>query len=622
MSIEKLTKMTRTDEARLQKMKELFPEAFCDGKLNLEVLEEEINGIDNKIIDGNTEETYGFQWNGKKEARRLAFIPSEGTLSFNKGEGVDEENTNNIVVKGDNLDVLRVLQKSYAGKIKLIYIDPPYNTGSDFVYKDDFKEPIEKYLLKSGQADEEGLLTSNPKSSGRFHADWLNMMYPRLKLARNLLKDDGVIFVSIDDNEQANLKKIMDEIFGEENFVTSIVWQKKYSPQNDATYFSDMHDFILVYAKKKKQSKVDTGWERNLLPRTESQNSKYKNPDNDSRGSWKSVDFSVKTYSKQYDYSITTPSGRVVYPPSGRCWSTSQENFKKLVEDNRVWFGKDGNNVPSLKRFLTEVQDGTVPVTWWSREECGDNQEATQELRKLFSDTGVPFETPKPVRLLKRILQLSTSTTENDIVLDFFAGSGTTAQAVLELNKEDKGNRQFIMVQIPDKIDNEYYSNITELTKERIKRIIKQLNESDNNIHNLDRGFTVYTLNKSYIKNWNGYKGDSLKELEETLDLFKNAHFREGWTDKDVIVELMLNQGFPLDSIIRKLEDVNDNDLWIINHKDIPFNMYVCLNEKLDNSTVDYLVRKSAHNMFICIDDALTNKAKLILSETMKVKTI
>lgn len=250
MPIEELKRPERVDEERIEKLKELFPNAVQDGILNLEILKEEVTALNYENEESN-EEFFSFNWSGKKEARKLAFLPPEGTLRFSEGDGVDEESTKNILIEGDNLEVLRILQKSYTGKIKCIYIDPPYNTGKDFVYKDDFKLPVEKYLQKSGQADEQGLLTSNPKSGGRYHANWLNMMYPRLRLARNLLKDDGVIFVSIDDNEHANLKQIMDEIFGEENFVTNIVWQKKFAPQNDATYFSDMHDFIVVYAKKK-----------------------------------------------------------------------------------------------------------------------------------------------------------------------------------------------------------------------------------------------------------------------------------------------------------------------------------------------------------------------------------
>ena len=292
-------------------------------------------------------------------------------------------------------------------------IDPPYNTGKDFVYKDDFKDNIKNYKELTLQS-----MKANAETSGRYHSDWLNMMYPRLRLARNLLKDDGVIFISIDDNEVHNLRKVCDEVFGEENFVANIVWQKKYSPQNDAKYFSDMHDHIICYAKSKKNADNDRGWDRILLPRTEEQNSRYSNPDNDKRGAWKSSDFSVKTYSANYDYPIHTPGGRVVKPPVGRCWRTSKDNFQKLVNVNRIWFGPDGNNVPSIKRFLSEVQDGRVPSTWWRREEVGDNQQAAKDIRDLFKDSR-PFDTPKPVSLIKQMLIISSI--DNDLILDFFS---------------------------------------------------------------------------------------------------------------------------------------------------------------------------------------------------------
>ena len=620
MSIEELKRPERIDEERIKKLKELFPEAFADGQLNLEILKDEVTALHEDGISDSKDEFFAMNWSGKKEAKQLAFLPAQGTLRFSEGEGVQEKDTKNIFIEGDNLEVLRILQKSYAGKVKCIYIDPPYNTGKDFVYKDDFKDPVEKYLQKTEQADEEGLLTSNPKASGRFHANWLNMMYPRLRLARNLLKDDGVIFVSIDDTEHANLKKIMDEIFGEENFVGNIVWQKKFAPQNDATYFSDMHDFIVVYTKKKKHNKNDEiGWSRNLFPRTAEQNALYKNPDNDPRGPWQSDNMTVKSYSKEYDYPIETPNGDVAYPTKGRCWFTSKERMKELIEDNRVWFGRNGDGVPRIKRFLSEVQSGTVPVTWWKREDFGDNQEATQELRALFNDTGVPFETPKPVRLIKKILELATNKEDNDIVLDFFAGSGTTAQAVLEINEEDQGNRRFILVQLPDPTEHEHYATIADVTKERIRRVINK--PSDNNENKLEQGFKVYKMHQTNIRKWELYDKDSMTNLDEEIDLFTNAPLKEGYKAIDVITELMLHQGYPLDSRIDHSNE-SDNVLWIVKHEHVPSPLVVCLDEKLQERTVDFLFTNFEKATFICLDDALTNKQKILLSETMNVKTI
>ena len=363
----------------------------------------------------------------------------------------------NLIIHGDNLKALKALLPTYAGKVKCIYIDPPYNTGNEhWAYNDNVNSPMMQEWL--GKVVDREDLTRHDK--------WLCMMTPRLKLLRELLRDDGVIFISIDDNEQHRLRMLMDEIFGEENFVTNIIWQKKYSPQNDAKYFSDMHDFLLVYAKNKLNSDNVSGWIRNLLPRTEEMNERYDNPDNDPRGVWKSSDLSVKTYSKNYDYQITTPSGRLVNPPQGRCWRTSKENLQRLIEDDRIWFGPKGEGVPSVKRFLSEVQQGVVPVTIWLREDVGDNQEARQELKDFFQDVDFPFETPKPVRLIKRILQLSTD--KDSIILDSFAGSGTTAHAVLDLNKEDGGNRKFILVEMEDYADT--------ITAERVRRVIKGYN--------------------------------------------------------------------------------------------------------------------------------------------------
>ena len=355
----------------------------------------------------------------------------------------------NKIIHGDNLEALKSLLPEYEGKIKCIYIDPPYNTGNEgWVYNDNVSDPKIKKWLDSVVGKEGEDLSRHDK--------WLCMMYPRLKLLQKLLADDGAIFISIDDNEQANLRLICDEIFGGGNFINNIIWQKKYSPQNDARYFSDMHDFIICYTKQK------SNWVRNLTPRKEEQNARYKNVDNDRRGVWKSSDLSVKTYNIKTDYSITTPSGRVVNPPAGYCWRVSKNKFDELVSENRVWFGKDGSNVPSLKRFLTDVQDGTVPVTLWLREEVGDNQEGKQDLKRIFDDSRTPFETPKPSRLIERILQISTN--KNDIVLDSFAGSGTTAHAVLNLNKQDGGNRKFILIEMED------YAN--SITAERVKRVI------------------------------------------------------------------------------------------------------------------------------------------------------
>jgi len=357
---------------------------------------------------------------------------------------VGDEDSENMIIKGDNLLALKSLLPYYAGAVKMIYIDPPYNTGNtSWVYNDNMESPlIKKWLNDTVNAED---LSRSDK--------WLCMMYPRLKLLRELLKEDGVIFISIDDAEVAHLRLMCDDIFGSENFVANVIWEKKFAPQNDAKWFSDNHDHIIVYAKNKNI------WRPHLLERTEEQNSRYKNPDNDSRGNWSSSDMTVKTYNVDYDYPVETPSGKIINPPKGRCWRTSKKNFQNLIEDNRIWFGESGSNVPRLKRFITDVS-GITPLTIWKHVDVGHNQEAMQELRKIFIDD-IPFNTPKPIRLLKHILKLSTR--KDDIILDSFAGSGSTAHAVIEQNKADGGNRKFILIETLD------YAK--EITAERVKRV-------------------------------------------------------------------------------------------------------------------------------------------------------
>ena len=553
------------------------------------------------------EERYGLNWHGKRQARQLALTPSRGTLRPCKDESVDWDNTKNLMIEGDNLEVLKLLQKSYTGKVKLIYIDPPYNTGKDFVYPDNFQDNMKNYLEITGQTEDGARLSTNTETSGRYHTDWLNMIYPRLKLARNLLKEDGVIFISIDDAEVDNLKKVCSEIFGEENFVANIVWQKKYSPQNDATYFSDMHDHILVYAKQRKNSKNDSnGWNIDFLPRSDEQNAAYKNPDNDPRGVWKSVDLSVKTYSKANDYSITTPSGRIVTPPASRCWQVSEKRFVELCKENKIWFGENGNNVPSIKRFLTEVQDGVVPTTWWSYKECGHNQEAKQELKKLMEGESVFFDTPKPLRLLDRILHLATTNDKDCIILDFFAGSGTTAHATLNKNIADSGSRRYIAVQLPEKIDDEKYHTISELTKERLRRAGKKVRE-DNPEWKGDVGFRVFKLDTSNIRPWEA----TAETLSEQIDAYVSP-ILEGRSEEDLLTELMLKRGIDLSVNIETrqfdgltVSCVDGGKLFTCFAKQIPASSV----EELTKGIIDWHKSLKAGKDTVCyfLDDAFEN---------------
>ncbi|EKN3393953.1 site-specific DNA-methyltransferase [Escherichia coli] len=528
-------------EDNISKLKSLFPEAFNEENIDFDVLKQLLGeNVDEK------EERYGLNWHGKRQARQLALTPSRGTLRPCKDESVDWDNTKNLMIEGDNLEVLKLLQKSHAGKVKLIYIDPPYNTGKDFVYPDNFQDNMKNYLEITGQTEDGVRISSNSETSGRYHTDWLNMMYPRIKLARNLLKEDGFIFLSIDDNEVNNLKLMCDDIFGQENFVANVIWQKKYSTKADSKNFSESHDYILCY-KKSDQSKI-LG-----LPRSKQQESTYKNLDNDPRGVWAS-DNLLRTEVRDYAvFGITSPSGMEHYPPAGSSWRFNKDKIEELISDNRIWFGEDGNNKPRLKRFRSEVRDTIPPQTLWGFEHVGHTDEGTKQLAELFDSTRSPFPNPKPVRLLQRIVQIATK--ENDIIMDFFAGSGTTGQAVYELNETDKQDRKFILVQLPEtlsksnkedlsaiyfceELDKPLY--LSELTKERLRRAgnkVKAINPDWNG----DTGFRVFKLDTSNIRPWEA----TAETLSEQIDAYVSP-ILEGRSEEDLLTELMLKRGIDL----------------------------------------------------------------------------
>ncbi len=488
----------------------------------------------------DADEKYGLNWHGKKRARQLALTPSTGTLRPCPAESVDWDTTRNLMIEGDNLEVLKLLQKSYAGKVKLIYIDPPYNTGKDFVYPDNFQDNIRNYLELTGQTEGGARITSNTEASGRFHTDWLNMMYPRLKLAHSLLRDDGVVFVSIADHEIQNLRAVMNEVFGEENFVASVIWQKVYSPKNSARHFSEDHDYIVVYAKN-----AET-WIPRLLPRTAEQDSHYSNPDNDPRGVWRVDGMSARNYYSKGTYSIITPSGRRIDgPPSGRYWVYSEEKFRELNRDGRIWWGIDGNNQPGVKRFLSEVGQGRVPQTLWTYEEVGHTQEAKKELIATvdFPNSDVVFDTPKPTRLLRRILQIATAPDSNDLVVDFFAGTGSTMDAVFQQNAEDGGNRRCILVQLPEPLpgaESVGWTSVADITKARLKGAGRRIKEN-NSLFEGDLGFRVFKLDTSNIRAWNPQPNDLRTSLFDHLE-----HLEPGRSSDDILYEILLKLGLDL----------------------------------------------------------------------------
>ncbi len=533
----------------IEQLKALFPELITEGEhgaaVNVDVLKALVG--DQTITDAD--EKYGLNWHGKRRARQLALTPSTGTLRPCPEESVDWDTTQNLMIEGDNLEVLKLLQKSYAGKVKLIYIDPPYNTGKDFVYPDNFQDNIKNYLELTGQVEGGQKISSNTEASGRFHTDWLNMISPRLKLARNLLREDGAIFVSLDDGEVAHLRIIMNEIFGQENFIATVIWEKKFAPQNDEKYFSERHDFIMVFAKSKEE------WRRNLLPRSEDAQARYKNPDNDPRGPWASSDLLRIEHRDNCVYTIISPTGARWVPEAGTSWRHPEDEMMQLVRSGQIWFGADGSSKPRRKRYLAEVSEGVVPETMWFHKDCGHNQEATQEIKTLFSDVGVPFSNPKPVRLLKRVLEVATNPRADDIVVDFFAGSGTTGHALLAKNAEDGANRRFILIQLPEMLDpsvkeqrfaSECCSNlskplkISELTKERLRRAAAKV-KADNPLFAGDTGFRVFKLDTSNIRAWTPQP----KVLAQAL-LDHQDHLLEGRTETELLYELLLKLGLDL----------------------------------------------------------------------------
>ena len=502
--------------------------------------------LSSDIVEGN-EERYQFTWPDKRKAILAANAPINATLRPCPEESVNFDTTQNLYIEGDNLDVLKCLKETYLHKVKMIYIDPPYNTGNDFVYEDDFAESAAEYLVNSGQFDEQGnRLVTNTESNGRFHTDWLNMIYPRLKVARDLLTEDGVIFISIDDHEVENLRKVCDEVFGECNFIATLVWERAFSPKNDAKYISNSHDYVLMYAKSAANFVIGR------LERTAEANARYSNPDNDPRGVWMSSDISVKTYNASCDYPIITPSGKVVEPPAGRCWRLSKNAFFERLQDNRIWFGPNGDNTPRMKRFLSELKfEGMAPTSILFYKDVGHSQEGAQEVVSLFGDKGV-FDGPKPVRLLERLITLA-NLKEDSIVLDFFSGSATTAHAVMKKNVEKEKNCRFIMVQLPeevsDKKKDQGYKNICEIGKERIRRAGAKIKEENpEKAQNLDTGFRVLKLDSSNMK-------DVFYSPKETsqLELFRYVdNVKDDRTSEDLLFQVMLELGATLDSKIEE----------------------------------------------------------------------
>jgi len=534
------------------KLRQLFPEVFTEDNIDWARLKATLG----EAVDLG--ERYGLGWKGKSGVFAKIQEKTVETLHVDRTHSVDWDTTSNMFIEGDNLAALKILHKSYYGKVKMVYIDPPYNTGNDFVYNDDFKQTRKSYEAEAGITDDEGNVTRDDglraNTGGHKHSNWLNMMYPRLFLARNLLRQDGVIFVSIDDNEVHNLRLMMNEIFGEENFVAQIVWERAYAPVNLKHHFSESHDYIVCFARN-----IDL-LDKLSLKRNEAADARYKNPDDDPRGIWQSDNFSVGPANQKNIYEIITPSGRRVLPPSGYSWRFSEKKTQELIADNRVWFGPNGSGVPRYKRFLSEVKDGVTPMTVWKYTDVGHSQDATKEVKDLFNGIAY-FDYPKPVKLIKQLASLCTD--GNDIVLDFFSGSGTTAHAVAELNAEDGGNRRWICVQLPELTDEKSeaykagYHTIADISRERIRRAGAKIkadfaDKLPERKVPLDLGFRAYAIGDSNFKRWNEQVSTAEEIRQQALESIDPLE--SGTTDDDILTEVLLKRG------ISPLVDIEQRD--------------------------------------------------------------
>jgi adenine-specific DNA-methyltransferase len=544
----------------IARIRDLFPGCVTeakgeDGNVKLAVDFDQLRQeLADSIVEG-PQERYHLDWPGKREALLTANAPIAKTLRPARHESVGFETTKNIFIEGDNLDALKLLQETYLGKVKLIYIDPPYNTGNDFVYEDDFAEDADEYLIRSNQKDAEGnRLNTNTTANGRFHSDWLSMMYSRLRIARDLLSEDGTIFISIDDGEVGNLRKLADQIFGEVNFIANIIWQKKYTRANDAKWFSDNHDHILCYGKNKQ------GMTLNMLPRNDEQLAAYSNPDKHAKGVWKATPLHAKSGTNTSEY--TFKNGITWKPPVGTYRRFNDESMRQMDEGDEIWFGADGKQTPSRKSFLCDVKSGVTPVTLWPYDEVGHNHEASNELKAL--DLGGLFTNPKPTRLIKRALLLATN--PDDLILDFFAGSGTTADAVFQLNSEDGGNRRFIMVQLPEPCEPKSeahkagFKTIAEISKERIRRAGKKaLTCATDNGWNRDVGFRVMKIDTSNLADVY-YSPDDLDKA--SLDLFVD-NIKPDRSPEDLLFQVMLDWGVDLALPITK-QAIQGKDVFFV----------------------------------------------------------
>lgn len=583
-----------------------FPECLSDGRIDFENLRRFLG----EWVDASNER-FGLVWPGKVQCMRIIQWPSTATLNPARSESVSFESTDNVFIEGNNLEVLKLLQKSYFGKIKVIYIDPPYNTGQEFIYSDKYAETLETYLAYTGQIDSEGRrISTNTDTVGRYHSNWLNMMFPRLYLARNLLRDDGAIFISIDDHELSRLRELCDQIFGEENFKADIAWQKRYTRSNNTVDFTTVVEHVLVYAKSE-------AFEVNLLSRTEEADARYSNPDNDPRGVWKGASFlnpaSPQDRPNLY-YPLKNPNTGEVVNPTTNAWRRSKEAFEELVSDNRLYWGPDGKAaVPSIKMFLSEAR-GLTPTNFWSHNYAGHTDEGTKDLEALIP--GKVFNNPKPVKLIRRIIEHACNG-PGDIVLDFFAGSCVTAQATIELNIEDGGSRKFILVQLPEPVEEGSnatkagFSTIAEIGKERIRRVIRKAQESSAGQLDLqqkgaaDLGFKVFKLARSNFKIWDGFSdATDAEQLARQLELHVN-HRRGTSTSDDIVYEILLKAGFLLSTKVETIT-LAGSEIFSIESGAL----LICLEKDITSELIDALAEANPLQV-ICLDEGFKGNDQL-----------
>ena len=613
------------NQERLETLRRLFPDWFTqEGRLD-------INEVKKAVNPDEVEETerYEFRWFGKSAAKRNAFTPTRATLHYDAERSVNADKTENIIIEGENLEVLKILQQGYREKIKCIYIDPPYNTGEDFLYNDDFKENKEAYWERTAAKEGGIILDTNTVNDGRFHSNWLDMMYSRLLVARTLLKPDGVIFISIDDHEVHHLRKICDEVFGEENFVAQFIWEKRVNREN-RNEVSVRHDYILCFSKEKLSE------ERRLaqLPMNEKALGNYSNPDNDPRGLWKSDPAHAQAGhgTKAQFYTLVAPNGKEHKLPSGRCWLYTKDVMDKAIKENRIWFGKDGNGVPRIKTYLNAKERGLTPESIIFAKDGSTNEKAKNDLKDLFDGLAV-FDTPKPVELISYLLELNK---DDGIVLDFFAGSGVTAHAVMQLNVFANHNNKFICVQIPEKVDEESdafkaklktISEITitrsKLASEKIKKSFEGKIVTPEDQEQLDRlGFKVFTLSKSSFPRVDFAPGPQ-KSDEENMQLLqkyikeKEIQLNLSFNEAELLTEILLKQGFMLTYKLELQPQFTDNNVYWAT--DGEREAYITVDTLLAGKTVDYFLTHT-DKKFICIERALDTTKKFNLKKAMGMR--